>query len=131
MMFARAACRWRDREGKQTVSTSVGIFTFVVTIMNIHVRFTWEPDKAARNLRDHGVSFDTASEVFADPNQVVAENYFIDDEQRYQIIGMTQGLVLLLVVFVDKSNPNEEVFDLITARKAVKYEQEIYAAQIG
>jgi hypothetical protein len=40
-----------------------------------------------------------------DPNHVLADNYFIasDGEQRHQVIGMTNRLVLLLVVFVDRS----------------------------
>ena len=61
----------------------------------------WDPAKARRNRRIHGVSFKTAAEIFDDPNQVVGENYFMEDagEQRFQIIGMTRGLVLLRVVF--------------------------------
>ena len=103
----------------------------VDTILNIQMGFTWDHlNKRPRNLRDHEVSFEAATEVFFDPKQVVSESYFIEDEQRYQIIGMTGGVVLLLVVFFDESN-NEEGFHLISARKAVKYEQEIYAAQIG
>jgi len=30
-------------------------------------RFEWHPQKAARNLKKHGVSFDEASTVFNDP----------------------------------------------------------------
>jgi uncharacterized DUF497 family protein len=56
--------------------------------------------------------------VFSDPKQVVAENYFIDGEQRYQIIGMTKGLILLLVIYVDRSNPDLEIIRIISARKA-------------
>jgi uncharacterized DUF497 family protein len=29
--------------------------------------FEWNPKKAAANLRDHGVSFEEATEVFGDP----------------------------------------------------------------
>ena len=63
----------------------------------METRFTWRAAKAQRNRRIHGISFETAKEVFDDPNQV-GENYFIEseDEQRYQVIGMTKGLVLLL-----------------------------------
>jgi uncharacterized DUF497 family protein len=31
------------------------------------VQFTWDPRKAASNLRKHGVSFEEATTVFADP----------------------------------------------------------------
>lgn len=30
------------------------------------MRITWDPKKAAQNLRDHGVSFEEASTVFGD-----------------------------------------------------------------
>lgn len=62
------------------------------------IRFTWDRAKARLNQRRRGISFETAVEVFDDPHHVVTENYFIheQDEQRYQIIAMTRGLVLLL-----------------------------------
>lgn len=93
----------------------------------METQFTWDPEKAARNLRKHGVSFETATEVFADPNQIAADNYFVEGEQRLQIIGRTYGLVLLLVVFVDRSEEEIEVIHLISARKADALEKEIYA----
>lgn len=75
------------------------------------------------------MSFETAMEVFADPNQAIVDDDFADDEQRYQIIGFTSSLVLLLVVFVDRSTLNREVIRIISARKAEEYEIRIYRAQ--
>ncbi len=94
------------------------------------VRFTWDRAKAERNQRVHGVSFETAAEVFDDPNHVVGHNYFIESagEQRYQVIGMTRKLVLLLVVFVDRQG-DIDFIHLISARKAVDYEESIYNDQ--
>lgn len=92
-------------------------------------KFTWDPKKAARNLLKHGVSFETAIEVFTDPNQIASENYFVEGEQRLQIVGMTRNLVLLLVVFVDRSEANIEVIHVISARKAQAYEQSAYEDQ--
>src|SRR5712691_11524734 len=94
-------------------------------------RFTWDPTKAERNRRVHGISFEAAAEVFDDPNHVVGDNYFIESkgEQRYQMIGMTRKLVLLLVVFVDRTRSGVEVIHLISARKAVDYEETIYNDQ--
>lgn len=87
--------------------------------------------KAERNQRIHGISFETAKEVFDDPNHVAGENYFIESEgeQRYQLIGMTKSLALLLVVFVDRRDRNVEVIHLISARRAVDYEKSIYEDQ--
>ena len=97
----------------------------------MEVRFTWDPAKAEKNLRVHGISFETAKEVFGDPNHVAAENYFVEaeGEQRYQIIGMTGNLGLLLVVFVDHSEQDVEAIHLISARKAVDYEESTYNDQ--
>lgn len=95
----------------------------------METRFTWDPEKAARNLQKHGVSFETAVEAFADPNQVLAENYFVRGEQRLEIIGMTNNLILLLVVFVDRSDEDIEIIHIISARKAVAYEESIYTDQ--
>ena len=95
-------------------------------------RFTWDPVKAARNKRDHGISFEMARQVFDDPQHIVTENYHFEDEgeQRYLAIGMTLTLTLLVVVFVDRSEPSVEVIHIISARKAVAYEQSIYQDQI-
>jgi uncharacterized DUF497 family protein len=98
----------------------------------METRFTWDPAKAQRNLRERGISFETATEVFSDPNQVTVENYFIEDqgEQRYGIIGLTLGFVLLLVVFVDRTEAGVETIHIVSARKAEKYEAKIYTAHI-
>jgi uncharacterized protein len=97
----------------------------------MHTRFTWDRVKASRNERIHGISFETAKEVFGDPHHVAGENYFVDDqgEQRYQVIGMTRKLLLVLVVFVDRSSADSEIIHIISARKAVEYEQDIYEDQ--
>jgi uncharacterized DUF497 family protein len=95
------------------------------------MKYTWNPEKADRNLRVHGVSFEMAAGIFMDPNHVVTENYFIeeDGEQRYQAIGKSSGVVLLLVVFVGRSGPEEEIIHIISARKATAYEKSVYKDQ--
>jgi hypothetical protein len=74
----------------------------------MEIRFTWDPAKAARNEKRHGISFETAQEVFSDPFHVVVENDFIDDEQRYLAIGRTGTLIMVALVFVDRSQPDVE-----------------------
>ena len=94
-------------------------------------RFTWDRAKAERNQRLHGISFETAAEVIDDPNHVVSDNDFVEKagEQRYHVIGMTRKRVLLLVVFVDRGQPDRDVIHLISARKAGDYEESIYNDQ--
>jgi uncharacterized protein len=96
------------------------------------VRFEWDGEKNRTNQSKHpGITFEAAQEVFDDPNQVVLENSFLKDEgeQRYQVIGMTRTLLLLLVVFVDRSVESEEIIHIISARKAIQYEEGIYQEQ--
>ena len=96
-------------------------------------RFTWDPAKAARNKRNHGIPLcGMAREVFADPNHIVTGNYHFEDEgeRRYLAIGMARNLVLVVVVFVDRSEPSVEIIHIISARKAVAYEESIYEDQI-
>ncbi|MSV35746.1 MAG: BrnT family toxin [Bryobacterales bacterium] len=92
------------------------------------MRFTWDPAKARKNQKLHGVSFPTAVEIFDDHNHVVSDNYFMEEtgEQRFQIIGMNRNLVLLLVVFIE---PGPDVIRIVSARKAVDYEESIYNDQ--
>jgi uncharacterized DUF497 family protein len=94
----------------------------------METRFTWDASKAEKNLLRRGISFEAATEVFSDPNQVTLENYFVEDqgEQRYGIIGLTRGLILLLVVYVDRSEAETETIHIISARKAERYETRIY-----
>lgn len=66
--------------------------------------------------------------MFYDPNHVMLDNYYYESEseQRYQVIGMSQGLLLLSVVFIERHGEQDETVHLISARKATKYEEVIY-----
>jgi uncharacterized DUF497 family protein len=44
---------------------------------------------------------------------------------------MTCDAVLLVVVFVDRSNPEFEVIHIISARKVVSFQEQVYEEQIG
>ena len=62
---------------------------------------------------------------------IATENYYITDqgEQRWQAIGMTSNVVLLLVVFVDRTEDGTENIHIVSARKVVDYEQSAYEDQ--
>ena len=92
------------------------------------LKFDWRntADKAARNLRDHGVSFDLATTVFDDPFAVER----LDDredygEERFIIIGMAAGNILLFVVYTERKGR----IRIISARRATKREQDDYFQQ--
>ncbi len=90
--------------------------------------FDWRDtaDKAARNLREHGVSFELATTVFQDPFAIER----IDDredygEERFVLIGMAEGNVVLLVVYTERQGR----IRIISARRATKREQDDYFQQ--
>lgn len=87
------------------------------------MRFIWDDDKAEENEKNHGVTFDEATEIFSDPN--ISEEFdgmHSDDEARYIAIGLS-GRRLLLVVF---SEPEPNVIRVISARKAGKRAKQKY-----
>ncbi len=94
--------------------------------------FTWDEEKAKTNFRVHDIAFETSREAFGDPFQVTIENYRLEDEneQRFTMIAMTESMTLLFVVFADRSNEDTEILHIISARKAERYEQKIYAAHL-
>ena len=91
-------------------------------------RFEWDPDKAERNLRKHGVSFKLASRAFVDPLALTVLDRVEAGEQRWQTIGLIDGVLVLLVAHtVRESDSNGEIIRLISARKADPTERKRYA----
>jgi uncharacterized DUF497 family protein len=90
------------------------------------LEFEWHTAKAEANFRRHGVSFDLAKTVFKDPFAIERlddrENY---GEERFAIIGMAAGKVLLFVAFTER----QERIRIISARRATQYEQDDYFQQ--
>jgi uncharacterized DUF497 family protein len=80
------------------------------------VNFDWDSSKAASNRRKHGVSFDEAETVFTDPNAVAFYDVeHSDQEDREIIIGASNKLRLLLVVYTERHG---DTIRIISARKA-------------
>jgi len=46
------------------------------------MRFTWDPTKAASNLRKHGVSFEEALTVFGDPLARIHDDPLHSERER-------------------------------------------------
>jgi uncharacterized protein len=98
----------------------------------MYAQFTWDERKKAANPHKHrGITFELAQEVFEDEHHVVLENYHFasEGEQRMQAIGMSASLLLLVVIFVDRSADDEIVLHIISARKANAYERSTYRDQ--
>lgn len=89
-------------------------------------RFEWDPAKAASNLRKHGVSFQTAARVFADPYALVEQDRIENGEERWQTIGVIEGVLMLMVAHTIREQDAIEVIRIISARRANGRERRRY-----
>lgn len=87
------------------------------------MRFEWDPEKARTNRIKHGVSFETAMQVWRDPHAIFFVDDHVDGEERWHAIGVVGSATMLLVVYVERG---EDVVRLISARKAVPWERRTY-----
>jgi uncharacterized protein len=80
------------------------------------------PAKAAINLRKHAVSFDIAVRVFADPFALTEQVRIEGGEQRWQTLGIVEGVLLLLVAHTIQDAEEDgqpiEIIRIISARTA-------------
>ena len=88
--------------------------------------FEWDQAKAAANYAKHGVSFETACQVFDDPFELNEEDEFAVGEFRLFAIGRVDGIVLK-VVFAE---PGEDRTRIISARRAGAKDRKTYFDQV-
>ncbi len=87
------------------------------------VRFEWDESKALLNERKHGVSFDEAVTVFADPlSLTVVDGAHSDEEDRFVDIGESTDGRLLVVVYSE----HNETIRIISCRSATRAERRTY-----
>ncbi len=106
--------------------------------MRLHGSFEWDEDKAAKNLKKHGVSFDDAALVLADVEGSVYHIEEFDavhsqDEDRYVTTAAhpNDRLIVLRISWTDRSSRNEGITRIISARLATKLERKSYAEEIS
>lgn len=89
------------------------------------LRFEWDPDKAAANLKKHGIGFDEARSVFADERaKLIADPEHSEDEDRFILLGLSTRLKLLVVCHCYRSKSS--AIGIISARKATAPESRQY-----
>lgn len=88
--------------------------------------FEWDEQKAETNLKKHHVSFLDAAAVFQDPYRIMVQDRFENKEHRWQTIGYSRGIVLLLVAHTYHDEAGDEVIRIISARRATKAERKRY-----
>ncbi len=104
---------------KQNQRLCLTVCTGVHTI--IKMAYQWNRDKAAANLRKHGIDFADAVSVFSDDLAVtIPDERF--DEERFVTIGLDAFGRVLVVVYTLR----DEEIRVISARKATRQERRQY-----
>ena len=87
------------------------------------MEFEWDPKKAARNFRKHGVSFDEAATVFGDSlGTTVPDPDHSAGEDRYITVGMSDRPRLVMVAHTERG----ERIRIINARELTRGERKVY-----
>lgn len=85
--------------------------------------FEWDENKADKNKRKHGVSFEEAESVFYDPRSfTIPDPEHSDTELRFIDIGTSNYDRILVVVYTER----EDRIRLISARPASRKERKMY-----
>jgi len=85
--------------------------------------FQWDENKARTNLAKHGVSFDEATTVFADPlSLTIPDPAHSQIEDRLIVLGHSHQRKLLVVVHTERGDS----IRIISARRASRRERTTY-----
>jgi uncharacterized protein len=91
------------------------------------MRFEWDENKAESNVWKHGITFEEAVTVFADPYLLFAEDsQHSDGEEREWAMGATENGAIVVVVFTMR----DKQIRIISARIATKRESQGYESGI-
>lgn len=94
-------------------------------------RFTWDPAKAAANFRKHGIAFEDAVAVFADPQRLTRQDRIEGGEYRWQTTGAIRQATLVLVAHADSDDAEVTFVRIISARLAARHERKSYERKDG
>lgn len=90
------------------------------------MRFEWDEKKRLINIRKHGIDFADVPAIFELDTVTVIDDRVDYGETRYQTLGLLKARVIMAV-----HTESETVIRIISARKANKYEEEIYFSEIS
>ncbi len=91
--------------------------------------FSWDAGKALHNLEKHGVSFEEAATVFADPDALEWDDREHSvEERRWKRLGLSAGGRIIIVVYTTRRmKDGQETIRIISARQASRKERKAYA----
>lgn len=83
--------------------------------------------KAEANRRKHGVWFEDAVAVFADPLRETRQDRIENGEYRWQTLGLIKGVAVLVVAHtITTTEDDVELIRIISARRATPRERREY-----
>jgi uncharacterized protein len=87
------------------------------------MRYSYDPEKKASNLKKHGLDFDDARSVIESAQTVTFEDRRFDyGETRYLTLGLLCDAVVIIA-----TAETDKTIRIISMRKADKHEQKIYS----
>ncbi|MCL2633202.1 MAG: BrnT family toxin [Oscillospiraceae bacterium] len=90
--------------------------------------FEWDENKNQINIKKHGVDFNVAWTAFNDVHAIVETDYEHSyNEERQNLIGFDENTKLLFVCHCERG----DIIRLISARKADKFEIDLYWSERG
>jgi uncharacterized protein len=96
----------------------------VYTVSN--VKYEWDDEKNRRNIRKHGIDFLDVPAMFQNPMVVFLDDRKDYGEDRWIGIGHLKS-VLAVIVFTE---PEDDTIRILSARKAMRHEEEIYRTEV-
>ncbi len=91
------------------------------------MKFEWDSNKEKINRQKHGITFEQASYVFADPYALNKyDNEHSENEDRWILLGKSLNEIVLVVVHTFRDNDGIEFVRIISARRATKREKQTY-----
>jgi uncharacterized protein len=90
------------------------------------MKYIWDEPKNKVNIKEHGIDFADVSFMFQHPMVT-----FLDDRKEYgedRWIGI--GIMKTITAVVVFTEPDDEIIRIISARKALKHEEQIYRNEI-
>ena len=89
------------------------------------MHFDWDPEKDRRNLRVHNITFEEATQVFYDTNNISKPDPY-PLEERWRTIGAVGSDILFVVHTWENPGKENQTIRIISARKATPRERAEY-----
>lgn len=92
-----------------------------IRIVYYTMGFEWDPEKAAENLKTHGIAFEDATHIFDGPTLEAADTREDYGEDRYLALRLVHGIELA-VVYTER----QDAIRLISAPRATEHERKAF-----